>query len=64
MPVHNLKWALKFGPGMSREMRRSLSPDIISKIRKEIARLDGPDKPAHVRVFVTRMRAHYPELGL
>jgi hypothetical protein len=72
--IHRLKSFIKRGPRMSRVLRaeylrcgsdtpaHSLTPEIIAKIQSELERLDGADKPPHVRDFVRRMRERYPEL--
>jgi Mg-chelatase subunit ChlI len=68
-----LKRTLKFGPALSRELRadytlaqadlpaRRLRPEVISKIKNELARLDLYGD-AKARDFVQRMRRDHPEL--
>ena len=39
-----------------------MTAERIAKVRQELERLSGPDKPAHLRRYVGTLRAQHPEV--
>ena len=39
-----------------------MTAERIAKVRQELERLSGPDKPAHLRRYVGTLRARHPEV--
>jgi len=58
-----LAQVLTGSPKQSPANGHPLSPKIVEKIKKELARLSGPDKMPHVRQFVKKMYTRYPQLA-